>query len=149
MVTALSARMRRVPAHPVRTYRFTAPNASDTPRLARDHVAGLLRHTGHGSLAETARLLVSEAVTNVYLHTRVPLLTVRTSVRPDRVFIAVVDASPRTVPEERAMAAHDADDECGRGLALVAALATAWGITWHGAPDPHEKSVWFELRKTA
>jgi anti-sigma regulatory factor (Ser/Thr protein kinase) len=81
----------------VRRYRLIAPNAPDTPQLARDHVAYLLLRERRTELADTARLLVSEVVTNVYQHTNVPLLTVDTTFRPDRVRVAVRDGSTRGV----------------------------------------------------
>jgi anti-sigma regulatory factor (Ser/Thr protein kinase) len=130
-----------VPAPAVRSYRLTAPNSVDTPRLARNHVAELLRHTGHPELAETARLLVSETVTNVYLHTAVSQLTVVTTVRVDRVLVAVTDESPRSVPERRELG--DGEEESGRGLALLGMLAAASGVTVHEV----SKSIWFELRE--
>jgi hypothetical protein len=128
----------------VRTYRLIAPNVADTAKLARDHVAGLMALTGHPQLIDTARLLASEVVTNVHLHTRVPRLTVDTTVRTDRALIAVYDASPGRRPVLRTALPSDA--ESGRGLALIELLAATWGTTWHGAPDPVGKTVWFELR---
>ncbi|MFD7508549.1 ATP-binding protein [Streptomyces sp. NPDC059853] len=130
-------------AAPVQNYCLTAPNLATTPRLARRHVAYLLEHTGHRELVDTAQLLVSEAVTNVFQHTRVPRLAVRTTVRVDRVLIRVQDSSPRPFPAPRAVGT---EDERGRGLALLEMLAAAWGVTWHGVPKPEGKSVWFELR---
>ncbi|MFE1357623.1 ATP-binding protein [Streptomyces harbinensis] len=88
-------------------------------------------------------MLVSEAVTNVFQHTGVPRLAVRTTVRTDRVLIRVQDSSPRPFPAPRAVGT---EDERGRGLALLEMLAAAWGVTWHGVPEPEGKSVWFELR---
>lgn len=120
-----------------RAYRLVVPNAADAPKLARDHVARLMTHTGHPELAETARLLVSECVTNVYRHTGVPRLAVSTTVRGSSVRITVFDGASGQLPTSRVrMPAKDA--EHGRGLALLGALAAAWGATWRG--------TWFELR---
>jgi hypothetical protein len=59
----------------------------------------------------------------------------------DVVRIDVHDSSPLPVPPGRD---HDADDENGRGLAVVAALASRWG--WR--PEPFGKVVWCELAVT-
>ncbi|WP_165987175.1 ATP-binding protein [Streptomyces sp. YIM 98790] len=138
---------RQVP-QAVRSYRLTAPNAPDTAKVARDHVAGLLHHTGRpGPAADVARLLVSEIVTNVYRHTAVRLVTVTTTIRPEAVMVAVHDTSPAAMP---AMRRVRPDEEGGRGLRLVQELASAWGFALHGGTaadaDATGKSVWFELR---
>jgi len=59
----------------------------------------------------------------------------------DVVRIDVHDSSPLPVPQGRD---HDADDENGRGLTVVAALASRWG--WR--PEPFGKVVWCELAVT-
>ncbi|WP_019711414.1 hypothetical protein [Streptomyces xinghaiensis] len=48
-----------------------APNIPETAKVARDMLTGLLTVTGHTPLVELARLLVSEVVSNVHLHTKV------------------------------------------------------------------------------
>jgi anti-sigma regulatory factor (Ser/Thr protein kinase) len=121
-----------------RSYWLTAPNAADTAKLARDELAGLLRHNGHGELADTARLLTSEIVTNAFAHTTVPFVAVETTIDADRVLVAVHDACPQ-LPEPRAAVV---DDETGRGLLLLELLAGDWGV--NGGPT--SKRTWFELR---
>jgi len=59
----------------------------------------------------------------------------------DVVRIDVHDSSPLPVPPCRD---HDTDDETGRGLTVVAALAARWG--WR--PEPFGKVVWCELPVT-
>lgn len=125
-----------------RSYRLTAPNAPDTPQFARDHVGYLLLRSQLRDLAETARLLVSEVVTNVYQHTGAPTLSVETTISPGGVLVGVRDASPRGVPRPRL---SSPDDERGRGLTLVQLLFAAWGITLHDPPEPTGKTVWFQL----
>ncbi|MFI1849166.1 hypothetical protein [Streptomyces sp. NPDC020480] len=59
--------------------------------MARDMVAGLLAASGHPALValvETARLLVSEVVANVHLHTKVPLLSPEATIRGPAMFIS-------------------------------------------------------------
>ena len=85
---------------------------------------------------DTAELLVSELVTNAVRDTTTSLLlTIDTG--DGGVSIAVTDSSPAT-PQP-----HDPtdEDEHGRGLLLIGALATAWG--WDRVNDG--KRVWFEL----
>ncbi|WP_158239676.1 ATP-binding protein [Streptomyces carminius] len=136
------------PFQRARTYAMRAPNLPETAKVARDMVAGLLDATGHPALTEMARLLVSELVSNVHLHTGVPLLTLEAAVRDGRLTVSVRDGEPGFAPPSpRAGAASD-DDEHGRGLLLVRELASAWGTVRHGGPCPTGKSVWFELRDT-
>jgi anti-sigma regulatory factor (Ser/Thr protein kinase) len=91
--------------------------------------------------AETAVLLLSELVTNAVRHSRVRgrHIEVRCVLSDDTLRVEVSDAGDG-VPVPRAA---DDEDESGRGLALVAALATTWGVL----PRPHAigKTVWYEL----
>jgi Histidine kinase-like ATPase domain len=57
---------------------------------------------------------------------------------PEQVRIEVHDSACVPVP---AQCRRTADDESGRGLEVIAALASGWG--WH--PDPHGKVVWCEI----
>ncbi|MEE4542222.1 ATP-binding protein [Streptomyces sp. V4-01] len=92
--------------------------------------------------AETAVLLVSELVTNAVRHSRVRgrRIEIRCELREGALRVEVSDAGDG-VPAVRAAGA---DDESGRGLALVAALAADWGVL----PRPHGigKTVWFACR---
>lgn len=93
-------------------------------------------------LADPAALLVSELVTNVFLHARTeclihavfdhPLLAVTVTDRDDH---GLALHSPN-ISEEPA--------EHGRGLAIVAELADTWGIQRNDGA----KSVWFHLHMT-
>ncbi|MDH6575730.1 ATP-binding protein [Kitasatospora sp. MAP5-34] len=94
---------------------------------------------------ETAVLLLSELMTNACRHARVPpgrLIGTR-CVLLDRVLrIEVSDASD-DLPQPRSASP---DDESGRGLALVAALADVWGA--HPRECGIGKTVWCELTIT-
>ncbi|GAA0347089.1 ATP-binding protein [Streptomyces blastmyceticus] len=132
---------------PAQTYRITAPAVPITVRVVRDAVAAALIANGAGSLAEDARLCVSETVTNVVSHARVPHLDVEVTVQSDRAVIAVRDSSTSgRLPLARAVST---DDESGRGLLLVSRIAAHWGAQWAWDQDGVRligKRVWFELR---
>lgn len=92
---------------------------------------------------ETAVLLLSELMTNASCHARVPsdrLIGTRCVLRTDALRVEVSDAcSVLPTPRQAAL-----DDESGRGLALVEALADAWGA--HHRECGIGKTVWFEVR---
>ncbi|MFI7138944.1 ATP-binding protein [Streptomyces massasporeus] len=93
-------------------------------------------------VTETAELLLSELMTNAYRHARVPAgreIWARCVVTEDRVRVTVTDANG-TLP---IAGTASLDDESGRGLALVAALADDWGA--EGREWGIGKEVWFEL----
>ncbi|SEN59374.1 Anti-sigma regulatory factor (Ser/Thr protein kinase) [Actinacidiphila rubida] len=93
--------------------------------------------------AETAVLLLSELVTNAvrHGHVRGRHIEVRCVLAPTVLRVDVSDAG-RGVPVLRQAAA---EDESGRGLTLVAALATTWGVL----PRRHGigKTVWCEISR--
>ena len=126
------------------TYRLIAPNIPESAKVARDMVGALLDVTGHLGLVDSARLLVSEVVSNVHLHTTVPQLQLATTVTGDHVLVSVQDEAPHGRP----VAGKPPSDHAlhGRGLLLVQHCASAWGTTWHGGVEPAAKRVWFELR---
>ncbi|MFF4961916.1 ATP-binding protein [Streptomyces sp. NPDC001222] len=97
-------------------------------------------------VTEAAVLLLSELMTNAYRHARVSPgreIRARCVLEADRLRVSVTDAND-TLPTPRQAAP---DDESGRGLALVAALAEKWGAEPRAAGIG--KTVWFELRITA
>ena len=86
------------------------------------------------------RLLTSELATNALVHARTEFQVTVAHLHDDGRRIAVTDGNAH-VPEPR-MAPADATT--GRGLALVDAMASAWGAHRHG----RGKTVWFEVRPT-
>jgi anti-sigma regulatory factor (Ser/Thr protein kinase) len=78
-------------------------------------------------LAEDARLIVSELVTNAVAVTRAvepaAVVGLYLALADDRLYILVWDCCP----EPPAKREHDDDAEAGRGLQLVDALAERWG----------------------
>jgi anti-sigma regulatory factor (Ser/Thr protein kinase) len=130
-------------------YRLTAPNTQASPKVARDMVASLLAATDHHGIIETARLLVSEVVTNVFVHTAVPLFTVEAVVRAGGLLVQVTDGehdSQLAALGQSSVSGAPDESEHGRGLRLVAALASRWGIDVRGGCHPVAKAVWFELQ---
>jgi hypothetical protein len=87
-------------------------------------------------LAATAELLISEVATNAVRHAATPF-EVSIWVAPTRLRAEVVDAST-ALPIIRTAGSSD---ERGRGLHIVDALASAWGVESRG----QHKAVWFEL----
>jgi anti-anti-sigma factor len=87
-------------------------------------------------IAETALLLTSEVVTNAVLHARTPI-DLAVQVAPGRVRIEVADRSP-VLPMTKH---YDTSAETGRGLVLLAALASDWGVE----AAPGGKVVWFDV----
>ncbi|AXG78794.1 ATP-binding protein [Streptomyces paludis] len=93
-----------------------------------------------GEPGDTAALLLSELVTNALRHgsprgreIAVTLLRVEGLLR-----LEVEDAG-ECLPRPRV---SEPDDECGRGLALIDALATDWGVAPRSGPG---KRVWATL----
>lgn len=105
---------------------------------ARQFVAALCRGAGVAEdLLDTAVLLTSETVTNAFTHGRSEARLVVTATA-ERVRVEVGDDNSRhPQPLERDNGALD-----GRGMAIVAMLAAAWGVE----DDPYGKTVWFEVR---
>ncbi|MEU9012943.1 ATP-binding protein [Streptomyces sp. NPDC048479] len=96
-----------------------------------------------GEVVQIAELLLSELATNVIQHARTPAgreIGVRLARYDGMLRVEVADANNRR-PEPRSA---PSDDEGGRGLTLVAALAERWGC----CPRRHGigKSVWAELK---
>ncbi len=89
-------------------------------------------------ITETVRLLASELVTNAMRHGR-GAVTVRLRLGPDHLYLEV-DDDETSIPDPRT--ATD-DDEGGRGLQLVSAMANSWG----SRPLDHGKSVWCALKR--
>ncbi|MEV6972533.1 ATP-binding protein [Kitasatospora sp. NPDC093806] len=114
------------------------PSAEAVPN-ARRRVIQAVRDWGL-PLAEDAlrdvELLSSELITNAVCHTHAPCV-VWVSWDSDRLRVEVTDVGH----ELPAAGGIDVDATDGRGLFLVAALATDWGTE----PDPAGKRIWFEV----
>jgi anti-sigma regulatory factor (Ser/Thr protein kinase) len=118
-----------------------APLPTAVP-CARLHVVHVLREWGLRSLAGDAEMIVSELVTNAIeastLLPERPPVSLRLLLTGKSLVIEVWDHSPLDLEPREA----DADDECGRGLTVVAALSDRWG--WERTGHDR-KVVWAEL----
>ncbi|MFD7442317.1 ATP-binding protein [Streptomyces sp. NPDC059909] len=104
----------------------------DVRRTVREHV---------GAPCADLQLCVSELITNVIRHLGegVPI-TVRLARVQGRTRLEVTDPDPRAWP---VLCRAAADDETGRGLALLGALTLRWGVDQgQGAGT---KTIWCEL----
>ncbi|MFG2703104.1 ATP-binding protein [Streptomyces sp. NPDC048386] len=121
-------------------YAFTVPPSVDAVPAARDRVVRRAQRLGLILDEDDLRLLTGEVIANSVTHTQAACVV---SVRciGERLRVEVTDADPTLVHPSQA----DVMDENGRGLFLVAALATAWG----SQPCAAGKKTWFELAVSA
>jgi len=128
-------------------YSETLPSRPQSVATARRLVRTALATWRLEELSEGATLVVSELVTNAVQHSSSRSIRVTVSrAGPASVRVGVVDKSKgRPVlgaPPSRSWGSKaDDDDESGRGLVLVEALAHSWGTD----PLPWGKRVWAEL----
>lgn len=125
---------------------LSLPASPPSVRLARDWVTRVLLDIGRDELTDSARLAVSELVTNAILHADPPM-TVHVRGTVDHPRIEVTDQSMVPPRPRRNPSAVDIDDEfswstVGRGLDLVACYAHRWGADID--PRGSGKVVWFE-----
>ena len=109
------------------------------PQRARRWITQLCHEWRCEELSDIAALIVTELVTNVYLHAGSDCLIQAAYAKPT-LSVAVSDEDGTEIspgmPSDTA--------EMGRGLAIVAAFADAWGTRLNGG----SKEVWFDLRHT-
>lgn len=116
---------------------LVVPSAPRSVALARRYAVDVCTALGWGDSADTVAVLVSEVVTNAVLHSYGPHITVRVLDHGLRLRVEVSDGS-RELPVPRGACTGD---ENGRGLAIVEALAVAWG----SEARPDGKTAWFEI----
>ena len=118
-----------------------APLPTAAP-CARLHTVHVLHEWGLRELADDAAMVVSELTTNAADASAVlpdrPAITLRLLNTGTSLLIEVWDQSQFDLEHREA----DADDECGRGLTVVAALSSRWGCERTGY---RRKVVWAEL----
>jgi len=118
--------------------RAELPGQPVSVRRARSLVRQALQEWDLEPLQETVLLLVSELATNAVLHARSDFAIEATRTAAG-VRVSVSDRSAR-IPVQRH---HGPSAGTGRGLAMVATMASAWGTD--AGVRPYEKSVWFEV----
>ena len=114
----------------------TFPPEPASVRAARRWLAAALTERGLDSASDAAASLVSELATNCVIHARTPF-TVDVAQQGDVVRVSVSDTSP----VQARMRSYGVDSTTGRGLRLVASLASTWGVEG----DRSGKTVWFEV----
>lgn len=157
-----TAHLGTVPPGPAPASRAFAMRFTSTPRgarLARHLAAVRLDAWGvpYGTDDHDAILvIVAELTANAVLHGNVPgrdfhlrLGLLHAGPRSATVRVEVTDTRGERVPlgPGRPRPEVPAVDETGRGLLLVAALATRWD--WHPRPGGPGKTVWAEYGITA
>jgi anti-sigma regulatory factor (Ser/Thr protein kinase) len=122
------------------TARLELPATPAAAGVARLFVRCLCEEWGVEEVADVAELLSSELVTNavVHAHTAVELCAARDDDGGFRVDVFDRGVAGHVVPRRRKA---DPAAENGRGLAIVASLASSWGVDEAG----NGKSVWFTL----
>jgi anti-sigma regulatory factor (Ser/Thr protein kinase) len=110
--------------------------------LARRRAARLVTEWGHPALAGDVALVVSELMTNALLHGSLRDRLIRVQVGVIATALRVEVSDPR---EEREPCLREAtgEDQFGRGLLLVGALADDWGVRPRAGVG---KTVWAEWR---
>lgn len=111
------------------------PRTSTAPGIARQRMSEWLATEPDRSGFTDAELLVSELVTNAIVHGR-GRIELRAHLDRRRLLVRVVDEGTGFVPGVRE---RKIDGGGGRGLGIVEAAASRWGIR-QGAGD-----AWFEL----
>lgn len=122
-------------------YSLFTPADATSPKICRDFVRTVLRTLDREPLVMPATLCTSELITNVHLHTKGSAM-LRILLTLTRLRVTVFDESPD--PPVVTHPAAGAAACWGRGMALVAELADAWGVADDRA-GRYAKGVWFEL----
>ncbi|MEE1782863.1 SpoIIE family protein phosphatase [Streptomyces sp. SP17BM10] len=128
--------LAQVPAAPDATATIELPAVPTSSAEARVFVEKVLGSWNHGHLTDDVKLLTSEVLTNAIQHGKGP---VRLHLRchPAELVVEVTDHSPH-LPHPRLA---ETDEESGRGLTLVEAIAHRWGTR----PAELGKTTWFTV----
>ncbi|MGW0708244.1 ATP-binding protein [Streptomyces sp. NPDC002643] len=128
--------------HPA--YSQTLPCELATAEVGRKLVRDVLAIWRLDALADPAELIATELIANAVRHTHcrpIRLIVGRPSATLVR--LGVVDRAPSRLPVLRPAGA---EDESGRGLLLIDAVADRWGYDLRGpGRRPWGKEVWAEL----
>ena len=121
-------------------HRFTADRGA--PSTARQFARTTLANWGLDDVSDTVELLVSEAVTNAVGHAGSGGEMVIRRI-PSGIRIEVSDYGSGEVLQKSA----SPEDVTGRGVAIIDALASRWGVEDESPAHDSEdhKTVWFEF----
>ncbi|MFG2946879.1 SpoIIE family protein phosphatase [Streptomyces adustus] len=133
-VALLMARLNGIAPDKVAEWRLALDPAE--VRRARAAVREQLHDWGLSRQADQAELLVGELVTNAVRHSHGRPVVLR--LVHGETLLCEVDDDDHDLPT---LLSAGPDDERGRGLRVVSALAREWGTSRRGAG----KTVWFEL----
>jgi anti-sigma regulatory factor (Ser/Thr protein kinase) len=125
-------------------HKISLPHDETAPAIARRFVSDNRDHLDAG-LIEDAQLLVTEIVTNAVRYGQAEI-TVELRLDPPALGVAVADSGEQMSERPPASPPVPATASRGRGLSIVDAIATQWGVT--PQPDQPGKIVWFDLRPT-
>lgn len=124
---------------PKRGFRIRIGGDELAPRQARGQVAALHAEL-EPSLLATARLLVTEVVTNSVRHAGADAVELAVSVDPERVRVEVENPGSPFRPRTRE---ESEKPDPGWGLFLVDELSDGWGVQG----DSDRQRVWFEIKR--
>lgn len=121
-----------------RSLEVELPRDASAPGRARCLIAQLGASALDGGELDRAKVVVSELVSNAVLHGQ-GKITLRASVDPDRLWIDVIDQGSGF---ERVVRELSFEDLHGRGLMIVDAETSRWGV--------HEGTthVWCEIDRS-
>jgi hypothetical protein len=114
---------------------FALPPAPTSVPRARERLRAALGTWADEDTRDDAELLLTELVSNGVIHAR-SALEITLTVALDLLRVEVRDGS--ALP----LLARDADEYGGRGVLILDALASRWGVEDHPGAG---KTVWFEL----
>ncbi|HEV2088237.1 MAG TPA: ATP-binding protein [Cryptosporangiaceae bacterium] len=123
---------------PIRA-RIRLEPAPTSARTARRFISDTLGTCTDPDLVDAATLLVSELVTNAFVHAASPTMVVVDS-PADHAAVRVEVHDDGLAPPR--LGGFEPYASGGRGLALVAAMSERWGVD----QGTDGKRVWFELR---
>ena len=119
------------------SFRAELPFRSEAPSIAREQLRRFARDLPDATV-DDAVLMLSELVTNAVVHGR-PEITLRLWLAADHLTVAVADLGEAMLVR----AVPGLQQASGRGLVIVDALATRWGVS--RAQGRAGKQVWFDL----
>ncbi|WP_432020683.1 SpoIIE family protein phosphatase [Streptomyces sp. 1222.5] len=129
--------LTQLPAAPLATAVADLAAAPESVAAGREFLSRTLAAWGFAEAMDDARLLLSEVLTNAVQHGQGPIGVHLCRTDAD-LTVEISDRSP-ALPQPRQAAE---DEESGRGLLLVRALADDWGVR----PTDEGKTTWFSLK---